>query len=199
MNRITNWLSGLNLKAWLIACALSFAAGSIISGLSVGTIVHKVDQAAYNALQSRYDARELAWVKQKGEAEKRAAALQKAQDDVSLAHAVSQAQAQERVVYRTQKVLQEVPHYVTPAQDARGCVTYGLVRVLDAAALGVDPGTLQLPAGKSDDTCSPIAPSALASSVAGNYGVAWQNAEQLDGLIAYEKDRVSIDATAGRK
>lgn len=89
----------------------------------------------------------------------------------------------QKIVTRTITLIKEVPRYVTPAQDARSCITYGLVRVLDAAALGTRPAELPLPAGQSDDACAPVASSALASSVAANYGVALQNSTQLDALI----------------
>lgn len=89
---------------------------------------------------------------------------------------------------RTITLIQKVPTYVTQKQDV-ACVSYGLVRVLDAAVSGADPADLELPAGQSDDACSPVKPSDLARSVAGNYGVASQNAEQLNSLIVSVKER----------
>lgn len=120
-----------------------------------------------------------------------AAEIQKAQDALSLKDQAAETGAQAKIVTRTVTLIQKVPTYVTPAQDARGCISWGTLRVLDAAALGVDPGTLQLPAGQSDDACSAVKASDLASSVAGNYGTASQNSEQLNALIADVKARAA--------
>ncbi len=102
------------------------------------------------------------------------------------------AQAAIQVRYRT--IIQKVPVYVTPAQDARTCITWGLVRLHDAAVFGVDPATLDLPAGASDDACSDVTASSFASAVAGNYGLANANAEQLNGLQADIAKRVAATA-----
>lgn len=83
-----------------------------------------------------------------------------------------------------QKVTTHV-HVLPPgAPAAPGCVTYGLVRQHDAAALGVDPDTLQLPAGASDDACSPITAPALADAISDNYAAARANAQELTDLQA---------------
>lgn len=187
-----NLASLFNLKGLLVALGVGLVAGSVLSGV----VVHKVDQASYAALQSRYDKRELAWGQAVQKAKDDAARTQKAQDDATLAHAITEAQAQERIVTRTQTIIQKVDHYVT---DRSTCITYGLIRVLDAAATGRDPESLQLPAGQSDDACAPVDAPTLARSVVANYGVARQNAEQLDGLIAYERERQHIDAAVGGK
>lgn len=100
--------------------------------------------------------------------------------------------AQAKIVVRYRTIVKEVPTYVTVQQDARGCVSWGLVRLLDAAALGVDPSTLDLPSDVTDDTCTTLKASDLAASVAGNYGVAAANAEQLDALEADIKARVAV-------
>lgn len=119
------------------------------------------------------------------------ASVQSRMERQSTTAAVAEASAQERIVYRTNETIKEVPRYVTVVQD-RACIGYGLVRVLDAAAQGLSPESLQLPAGQSDDACSPVAPSALAMSVAGNYGIARQNAQQLDALSADIRAREAI-------
>lgn len=77
-----------------------------------------------------------------------------------------------------------------------GCVTYGLVRVLDGAVFGVTASSLRLPASVSDDTCAPVAADALARSVAANYGRAKLNAQQLDGLVHAER---ALEAVRSRK
>lgn len=124
------------------------------------------------------------------EAVAKAVAKERAQAKSDLDAAVKEAQAQEKIVTRTQTIIKEVPRYVTASQDRGTCVTYGLVRVLDAAALGADPADLELPAGQSDDACAPVKASALAASVAENYGTARQNAQQLDALIEDTRSRI---------
>ena len=108
-----------------------------------------------------------------------------AQDAVTLASALSEAQAQEKVVTITQTVTKEIPAHVPPAVDATVCVPFGLIRLLDASALQADPDSLSLPTGQSDGSCSPVKASALAQSVIDNYGVAQANAEQLTALQAW--------------
>lgn len=80
------------------------------------------------------------------------------------------AQARETAA-RTAAQVRVVHDYVTKIQDARNCVTYGLVRVYDAAAIGADPAALNLPPGVSNDTCSPdVVSSALADGIVRNFG-----------------------------
>jgi hypothetical protein len=98
---------------------------------------------------------------------------------ITLAAAVHDAQAQERVVTRTLTITKEIPRYV---KDTAGCITVGLVRVLDAAVHGADPAELPLAPGQFDETCAPITASALAEAVVRNYGACHGNAEQLTGL-----------------
>ncbi len=91
------------------------------------------------------------------------------------------AQVQIRTVYRT--IHDEVHVYVTNASDARCVVPVGFVRIHDAAAGGVPPGP-ETP-GQPDDAPSGVALSAVASTVADNYGAAVENAQQLTALQAW--------------
>ena len=75
-----------------------------------------------------------------------------------------------------QKVFVHVHDPVAPR--AVGCVSVGLVRQHDAAALGVDPDTLPLAPGVTDDACSPVTNSDLAGVIADNYAAARANAAQ---------------------
>lgn len=154
---------------------IAVGAAAVIA-LGAGRIVHRLDAANLAKVEAGYSQAQAAATAQ-------AAALQKAQDQITLSSAVAEASSQTRIITRTSTLIQKVPTYVTVQQD-RACVSYGLVRVLDAAVHGVDPSELQLPAGQSDDACSPVKASDLARSVAGNYGVAHQNAEQLTALQA---------------
>lgn len=112
-----------------------------------------------------------------------------ARDKVTLDAAVSRATSQQKIVTQTVTITKEIPAHVTPAQDARTCITYGLVRVFDAAAGGADPDTLSLPAGQSDDACAPVKASDLARSVAENYGSARDNADQLTALQGWVRQQ----------
>lgn len=103
-----------------------------------------------------------------------------------------QVEVQTRIVGHTITLIKEVPKYVTVQQDAVGCVSFGLVRVLNAAVSGADPSDYQLPPGADDDACTALTPSALAAAIAENYGVARSNAAQLDGLIEDVKQRIDI-------
>lgn len=96
---------------------------------------------------------------------------------------------QTKIVTEVKTIQQKVPVYVHDQIPVPGCVSYGLVRVLDAAALGKQPEDLPLPAGVTDDTCSPLRPSDLARGVAENLGIGRQNAAQLDALQADVKAR----------
>lgn len=78
------------------------------------------------------------------------------------------------------------------APPAPGCVTYGFVRQHDAAALGVDPDTLPLPSGVSDDTCSPVTNADLADAIGDNYAAALANAQELSDL--QKRDGLQVDA-----
>lgn len=117
-----------------------------------------------------------------------ALALREKQDAVTLAAALREAAAQQKIVAQTVTLTREIPIYVSPRIDSGRCITYGLVRVLDGAVLGTDPAALSLPAGKSDDSCAPVDAAALAANIAANYGAARANAEQLDGLQSWVRN-----------
>lgn len=185
---LASFVPGLSQAQWI---ATGVAALALVGGSVYAT--HHWDSAAYNALVAKQAKAQVAAVTQ-------AAAAQKKLDAAGTKASTTDAVAQQQIVTRTVTLTKEVPVYVTRAQDqaadapgARpGCVSYGVVRVLDAAVLGVSPSSLALPAGKSDDDCSPVDPSALAAGVAGNYGVAQQNAQQLNDLIDTVKDQATI-------
>lgn len=104
-------------------------------------------------------------------------------------------EVRKHVHYLSTKAVQHVGRPVRVV----GCITYGLVRVLDAAVLGSVAERLRLPSGQSDDSCAPITAVDLAESVASNYGTARLNAQQLDGLIRSERELQAVRARASRK
>lgn len=89
--------------------------------------------------------------------------------------------AQAKIVTRYKTLLKEVPTYVTKSTP---CIPWSVVRLHDAAVLGVDPSALSLPAGQSDDGCSDVTAGAFVDTVIGNYRAAQANAQQLNDLIA---------------
>jgi hypothetical protein len=158
------------LLRFLLPAALAFGGGAFAA--------HRWDAGAIEALklaQAKADATTLAT----------RLAVVEAQDRVSLAAALNEARAQQKLADEKTLIPHEVRIHVSKAIDRSTCVSYGLVRVLDAAALGADPAALALPAGQSDGACAPVAASALATAVAENYVSASQNAEQLNALEAW--------------
>ena len=95
--------------------------------------------------------------------------------------AASDTKAQAKIVTRYKTLLKEVPTYVTKTTP---CIPWSVVRLHDAAVLGVDPSTLPLPAGQSDDDCSDVESGAFVDTVITNYRAAQANAQQLNDLIA---------------
>lgn len=152
------------------------AAAFLVTAFGAGYAVHRFDDVRYLALETKYSAAE-------GEAKDAQLAKLKAIADKGDAIANTSAIKQIQIVTRTITNLQEVTRYVHDTHTV-GCITYGFVRVLDAQVLGVAAADLPLAAGITDDTCAPVDPVALASSIVANYGAAKANAEQLNSLAA---------------
>ena len=166
----------------LVASAASSASGILIMlGVVAGLIgvgafeQHKIDANSLTSLKADY-------AKQSAAALAKGAAIQQENDNRAIAAASAEAAVQASRVAALQQELDGVQKHVTT--KAIPCISYGLVRVLDAAVLGVSPDALSLPPGKSDDTCSPITATELAVSIVSNYGAALGNAEQLAALQA---------------
>lgn len=187
--------------------SLLSSAGSAISGflggfqtyLIAGGLALAVGAAGGAWAGYRLEASKVAAIRL-ADAQSEAQALQAAnrslqrQDAVTLAAALAEAKAQEKVVTVTQTLTREVPRYVTVHEDAVVCVPYGLVRLLDASALQADPAGLGLPAGQSDAACSPIKASVLAGTVIENYGLFHSVAEQLTALQSWVVDNQKAQA-----
>lgn len=125
---------------------------------------------------------ELADAQARSQAIQLAAKDQKAQDAVALSAAVKEAQAQTKIEVQTVTITKEVPRYVTVHQDAIVCVPVGLARFMRAAAAGTDPATVELTPGQSDDACSDVTATEMASWFSDYAGAAQANAEQLNAL-----------------
>lgn len=104
-------------------------------------------------------------------------AVAKVDTQVSTADATAQA----KIIVQTRVIHERIPTYVTVHTP---CIPWSVVRVHDAAVLGVDPSTLSLPAGATDDSCSTVTAADLMAGIADNYAAARANAQQLNDLIA---------------
>lgn len=82
----------------------------------------------------------------------------------------------------TLTITKEVPTYVPVEVDRTFPVPCGLVRLHDAAAIGVDPETLSNPAGLADDAACTLKASDLASVIVENYGIDHEKDAQIIGL-----------------
>lgn len=118
--------------------------------------------------------------------------VQKKQDAVSTAAAVAEANSQVRLTTAHDTVTKEIPTYV---KDTSTCITFGLVRVLHAAAAGTDPAADTYTSGKPDDACAPVAWRSLAGDIADDYSNALKNAEQLTALQQWETDTTAAQTT----
>lgn len=163
-----------------MALAVIFAGWMVVHTIQQGAIKNIVAQDTAHAAQ--VDA-----AGAKIDAAQSAVDAKSAED--SATHQTTEATAA-RVI--KQKVYIHVHDPVAPR--AVGCVSVGLVRQHDAAALGVDPDTLPLAPGVTDDACSTVANSELAGAIADNYAAARANAAQLNDLIGNIKGKV--DATS---
>lgn len=166
---ITAWL-----KPYLVYVQLGLILAMLAGfGYAVDRVQAKIDASALATVKLA-DAQSITAATQK------VAALQVKTADLAQAAVVADNTVQTKIVTRTITLTQKVPTYVS---NSVPCISYGLVRVLDAAVLQTDPGALALPAGVTDDTCTTLTADDLAKSVVTNYGIAEQNAQQLNDLV----------------
>jgi hypothetical protein len=116
------------------------------------------------------------------QAEQHVVAVVRRQGAVATAVAVKDRAAEDRIGAATGTLIRDIPDHVTPASDLRFPLPVGLVRVHDAAALGLDLSAVPDPAGQPDDAASGVAASAAASVIAANYGDCRVEAERLSNL-----------------
>lgn len=180
-------LSDLIIPAWAKFAAAAVVAAVVAAGIawSAASVQKAFDDRALSAYRIEAAQAQTAAV---------AAALATERAQVALTQknsaAAAAANAQIKVEYRDR--IKEVTRYVSVQADAVGCIPWGAVRVLDAAAQRIRPESLSAPAGQSDDACSDLAPSAFTAAVLENYGIAYENADQLDRLIGDIRERVEL-------
>lgn len=119
------------------------------------------------------------------QAERRVVRAVQAQGAINADAAQAEQAAQDRIVTVTRTITKEVPTYVTPGIDTRYPLPDGLVRVHDAAALGLDLSAVSNPAGQSDDAPSSVHASDLGVAIVANYSACRGDAEQLAQLEAW--------------
>lgn len=148
--------------------------GALIAGSGAGYVVHRIDQGAIAALK-------LADQQAQTQALRQAGAIRRSEDQANLDAALAEAKAQAAIVTRTHTITREIPVHVP---EARPCIPYGLVRLLDDAARGGDTAGAPAPAGQPDDSCAPLSWRAFAGELADDYASGRANAEQLNALEA---------------
>jgi hypothetical protein len=165
-------LAGAFSGVWGYAAAAALSA--IVAGTGMGWTVHRIDQAAYAALQ-------LAGAKAKNDTLAALARTDQREAKANLDAAVAEAQAQQKIVTETVTVTKEIAQHVPIATP---CIPFGLVRVLDDAATGSDTAGAPTPVGQPDDACAPLSWRAVASELSDDYAGGRANAEQLNALEA---------------
>lgn len=174
-------MNPLSLLTSALGGVWGYVAAAAVAGLlaagGTGYVVHRMDATTLN--QVKLDDAQAAT-----KALTASLASQRRVDGLNEAAAVREAQAQQKIVTVTQTITRKVPVYVHDQVRCNSGLTVGLARILRAAAAGVDPASLSLPAGQSDDTCADLTPSEVASWFADYAAAARGNAEQLDALEA---------------
>ena len=100
--------------------------------------------------------------------------------DAAISRSFAQDLENQSVITRT--IIKEIPVHVGSRSNARYPLPYGVVRVYDAAVLGVAPSALPLTSGRTDDSPAPVETSALAENAAENFAACRANDEQLTML-----------------
>jgi hypothetical protein len=164
---LTGW------QGYLIGGALV----ALLAGAGTGYVVHKMDSATI--AQMKLDDANAEKV-----ALNKALSEQQAIDQSNQEAAVKEASAQTKIITQTQTITKTVTLHVHDKILCPGGITFGIVRVLYAAENGLDPATVPLASGQSDDSCAAYEPSQFTSDIAADFGAARANAEQLNSLIA---------------
>lgn len=167
----------------LVEKASKYIVVMLVGAVIAGYLVHHYDSAAYTKLQ-------LAQVEANLKAVQEAKDLQAKQDKAAIDAAVAEAKAQQDIAANQNQIRQELPNYVSSHTT---CVTYGIVRLLNAA-LGRYDLSLPTPAGKPNDACAPITADQFTGDVIDNYILAVENAEQLNALEAEIRTATSLAA-----
>lgn len=96
--------------------------------------------------------------------------------------------ALEKFRAEARRLLREIVAHVTPETDARYPLACGLVRLHDAAALGLEPATVAACAGQPDDAAAPARASDLAAILVANYSTCRADQERVRGWQKFYED-----------
>jgi hypothetical protein len=106
--------------------------------------------------------------------------LQKDQLDKAVTVLTKYADRSAAIKKESQSIQQDVKSYVSPSSDSGCIIPIGFVRIHDKAANGNDSA-----AGNSNEASAGVELSAVAETVAENYAICHQNAEQLTALQSW--------------
>ena len=112
-----------------------------------------------------------------------ALAAQQRIDVITAKAAVDEAAAEAKIKTRTVTLIKEIHDVIPPEVDRRFPLPDGLIKLHDAAALGVDLPDPQS-VGRPDDAASAVTASSLAQTIAGNYESCRLSATRLSGIQA---------------
>lgn len=165
---VTGFLGGI--QTYLIIGAVALAVGGA-GGTWVG---YRIESGKVAAIQTTL-AQAQTQVAQHG------ARIIAVEDKVGLDFALAHQTIDDHITLQVATNSQEITLYVHDKISCPG-PTVGLARVLRAYADGIDPANLSLAPAQSDDDCSDVSASEVASWFNAYAGVARQNAQQLTDL-----------------
>jgi hypothetical protein len=105
----------------------------------------------------------------------------------SQAIAVGDQRAQDQVRTVTRRLIEKVPVYVSPQTDRAFPLSWGFVRLHDAAVRGDDRSAAAEDPAEPDDAASDVAASRAAAVIAANYGGCRADRQRLSDLQAWAK------------
>jgi len=149
--------------------------GMLAGAGGAGYLVYKYEQGQIAQL-------ELADARADVEAQDTARKKQAAADAISLASAVKSAEARQKIVVQTVKLVQKVPVYVTRKIDARFPLPCGAIRLYNASTEGRDPDRVSYPTTQPDDAPCPTKLSDAVRVIVANNGLAATTRQQLIDL-----------------
>jgi hypothetical protein len=178
-------LNPLSLLSPAISAVTGFF-GSFKTYLIIGTVTLAVGAASGAWVGYRMESGKVAAI-QAADAEAETQATQlaafhaKAEDKVALDAAVHNQTIEGNITLQVAVNAKEITLYVHDQISCPG-PTVGLARVLRSYAAGIDASTLSLAPGQSDDDCSDVTASEVASWFNSYAGAARQNSQQLNDL-----------------
>lgn len=182
--------------SWIPRLA-SLGSSFLPSGLTLYATVFAVALAlggagTWRIMEWRAEAHEAAHAQAVAEAEAKTIAAERKMTEIS-GHAEAALQtARANVQTITKTIVKKVPVYVRAQDDARCAIPRGFILLHDAAAAGRDLSSVPDPASGDDGGPSGVALSAVADTVAGNYGTYAEVVTQLRALQGWVKAQQAV-------